>query len=456
MKKFIKILVILFITILGSFNALALEVKSLNNETNIDVIKEKESILLLKTEIINEKHENDTYIRNYRNVLIKYSNKKEIFKINFPPKSVKSNKKAIYQMPKSFIYNDNNTYYVLENTDTNFFSITKVSSSGKIEYTKNFSGNVKNIKSITDTELLLVGGTPAFLLKIAKNTCEELQKNLEENPSVFNDFLVNENYFLLAGEDTVNKESLMIKYDFSLTKLFTMSLGYKEFTQIIPSKNNDYFLLGENNYGGILTKYSKKERILFQKDKDKNVNAKVLTISEQNDEIIIFTYLKKEKMLEISKYNKSKLISRKLISSDIEPYILKENNDFYIATNNKLYKTNRNFKTSYLNIKNITKIIKILSNKSSITIVSDKSINTYNKTFLVENIITYILIVTLILILIGVIYYIKVKNVKFNLFKKEQKNTKKIHTKLHNQNKEKPKNKNKKKAKKKHKKNKKK
>lgn len=89
MKKFIKILVILFITILGSFNTLALEVKSLNNETNIDVIKEKESILLLKTEIINEKHENDTYIRNYRNVLIKYSNKKEIFKINFPPKSVK-------------------------------------------------------------------------------------------------------------------------------------------------------------------------------------------------------------------------------------------------------------------------------------------------------------------------------------------------------------------------------
>ena len=161
-------------------------------------------------------------------------------------------------------------------------------------------------------------------------------------------------------------------------------------------------------------------------------------------------------MLEISKYNKSKLISRKLISSDIEPYILKENNDFYIATNNKLYKTNRNFKTSYLNIKNITKIIKILSNKSSITIVSDKSINTYNKTFLVENIITYILIVTLILILIGVIYYIKVKNIKFSLFKKEQKNTKKIHTKLHNQNKEKPKNKNKKKAKKKHKKNKKK
>ena len=279
---------------------------------------------------------------------------------------------------------------------------------------------------------------------------------MEENPSVFNDFLVNENYFLLAGEDTVNKESLMIKYDFSLTKLFTMSLGYKQFTQIIPSKNNDYFLLGENNYGGILTKYSKKERILFQKDKDKNVNAKVLTISEQNDEIIIFTYLKKEKMLEISKYNKSKLISRKLISSDIEPYILKENNDFYIATNNKLYKTNRNFKTSYLNIKNITKIIKILSNKSSITIVSDKSINTYNKTFLVENIITYILIVTLFLILIGVIYYIKVKNIKFSLFKKEQKNTKKIHTKLHNQNKEKPKNKNKKKAKKKHKKNKKK
>ena len=456
MKKFIKILVILFITILGSFNTLALEVKSLNNETNIDVIKEKESILLLKTEIINEKHENDTYIRNYRNILIKYSNKKEIFKINFTPKSVKSNKKAIYQMPKSFIYNDNNTYYVLENTDTNFFSITKISSSGKVEYTKNFSGNVKNIKSITDKELLLVGGTPAFLLKIAKNTGEELQKNVEENPSVFNDFLVNENYFLLAGEDTVNKESLMIKYDFSLTKLFTMSLGYKEFTQIVPSKNNDYFLLGENNYGGILTKYSKKERILFQKDKDKNVNAKVLTISEQNDEIIIFTYLKKERTLEISKYNKSKLISRKLISSDIEPYILKENNDFYIATNNKLYKTNRNFKTSYLNIKNITKIIKILSNKSSITIVSDKSINTYNKTFLVENIITYILIVTLILILIGVIYYIKVQNIKFNLFKKEQKNTKKIHTKLHNQNKEKPKNKNKKKAKKRHKKNKKK
>ena len=359
-------------------------------------------------------------------------------------------------MPKSFIYNDNNTYYVLENTDTNFFSITKISSSGKVEYTKNFSGNVKNIKNITDKELLLVGGTPAFLLKIAKNTGEELQKNVEENPSVFNDFLVNENYFLLAGEDTVNKESLMIKYDFSLTKLFTMSLGYKEFTQIVPSKNNDYFLLGENNYGGILTKYSKKEKILFQKDKDKNVKAKVLTISEQNDEIIIFTYLKKERTLEISKYNKSKLISRKLISSDIEPYILKENNDFYIATNNKLYKTNRNFKTSYLNIKNITKIIKILSNKSSITIVSDKSINTYNKTFLVENIITYILIVTLILILIGVIYYIKVQNIKFNLFKKEQKNTKKIHTKLHNQNKEKPKNKNKKKAKKKHKKNKKK
>ena len=456
MKKFIKILVILFITILGSFNTLGLEVKSLNNETNIDVIKEKESILLLKTEIINEKQENDTYIRNYRNILIKYSNKKEIFKINFTPKSVKSNKKTIYQMPKSFIYNDNNTYYVLENTDTNFFSITKISSSGKVEYTKNFSGNVKNIKNITDKELLLVGGTPAFLLKIAKNTGEELQKNVEENPSVFNDFLVNENYFLLAGEDTVNKESLMIKYDFSLTKLFTMSLGYKEFTQIVPSKNNDYFLLGENNYGGILTKYSKKEKILFQKDKDKNVKAKVLTISEQNDEIIIFTYLKKERTLEISKYNKSKLISRKLISSDIEPYILKENNDFYIATNNKLYKTNRNFKTSYLNIKNITKIIKILSNKSSITIVSDKSINTYNKTFLVENIITYILIVTLILILIGVIYYIKVQNIKFNLFKKEQKNTKKIHTKLHNQNKEKPKNKNKKKAKKKHKKNKKK
>ena len=109
-----------------------------------------------------------------------------------------------------------------------------------------------------------------------------------------------------------------------------------------------------------------------------------------------------------------------------------------------------------LTISYITKIIKILSNKSSITIVSDKSINTYNKTFLVENIITYILIVTLFLTLIGVIYYIKVNNIKFNLFKKEQKNTKKIHTKLHNQNKEKPKNKNKKKAKKKHKKNKKK
>lgn len=454
MKKLIKLLVILFITISGCFNVLGLDIKTLNNEINIDIIKEKEDILLLKTEIIDEKYENDIFIRNYQNVLIKYTNNKEVFKIKLAPKSVKSNKKGIYQMPKSIAYSDNKDYYVLENTDNNLFSISRISKKGKVEYTKHFSGNVKNIKSITETELLLVGGNPAFLLKIYKNNGEELQKNIEEKPSVFNDFLVNEQYFLMVGEDLASKESLLIKYDFYLNKVFALSLGYKEFNKIVASKNNSYFLLGENNYGGILTKYSKKEKLLFQKDRDKDVIAKVLNYSEQKDEILIFTYLKNKKVLEITKYNKQKLIDKKYISSDIEPYILKENNDFYIATNNKLYKVNKNLKVSYLNTNNITKIIKVISNNSYITIMGDKTINNYNKIFMTEHLINYILIIILILLTIGVIYYIKVNNIKF-INKPKQKHSK-IHTKLHNQSKEKNKNNKRKKNTKKRKKNKKK
>lgn len=454
MKKTIKLLVIFLISILGLTNSLAINIKTLNNEINSDIIQDKNNILLLKTEIINEKFENDEFIRNYQNVLIKYSNTKEIFKIKLSPKTIKSNKKGIYNMPDSLIYNDNNYYYILENTSNNLFSLIKLSKDGKIKYNKSFSGYIKNIKSINDNELILIGGDPAFIIKINKDTGEELAKVIEDKPSIFNDFIINKSYFLMVGEDRLSKESLLIKYDFSLNKIFSMSLGYKEFKQIIKSKNNNYFLLGENNLGGILTNYSDKERILFQKDKEKNVNAEVLKIDEDKENLIIFTYLKDTKQIEITKYKNQKLVSKKHLSSNIKPYILKDNTEFYITTNDKLYKINKKLKTSYQKIKNINKIIKIITSQSSLTIISDKSIDNYNKIFIVENFINYIFIILIILIIIGTIYFIKISNIKFN---EKPKNTKKkLHTKLHNQSKEKVKNKNKKKHIKKHKKNKKK
>lgn len=456
MKKTIKISVILFMTIfLANFSSFALNIKTLNNEINIDVIKKSNNILVLKSEIVNETYENETYIRNYKNILIKYTDNKEVFKLNLSPKSIKSNKKSIYEMPKSLIYIDNEFYYVLENTDNNFFSVTKISKNGKIEYTKSFSGTATNIKSINDSELIIIGGSPAFILKINKNSGEEIQKLVEEYSSIFNDFLQNKDAFLMVGENFITKESLMIKYDLSLNKVVTMSLGYKEFSKILALKENSYFLLGENNQGGILTQYSNKERILFQKDKDKNLIGKVINVNEKNKEIIIFTYLKEKRSLEISKYKNFTLIAKKYISSDIEPYVLKENDEFYISTNNKLYKMNNNLKTSYLNIKNIKKIIKLIINQNSITIVSEKSIDNYNKLFIIENIINYILILILIVLLAVIfIYYNRISNIKF--FKKAKIKSNKIHTKLHNQTREKSKTKNKKSSNKKHKKKKKK
>ena len=163
MKKTIKISVILFMTIfLAYFSSFALNIKTLNNEINIDVIKKSNNVLVLKSEIVNETYENETYIRNYKNILIKYTDNKEVFKLNLSPKSIKSNKKSIYEMPKSLIYIDNEFYYVLENTDNNFFSVTKISKNGKIEYTKSFSGTATNIKSINDSELIIIGGSPAL------------------------------------------------------------------------------------------------------------------------------------------------------------------------------------------------------------------------------------------------------------------------------------------------------
>ena len=86
--------------------------------------------------------------------------------------------------------------------------------------------------------------------------------------------------------------------------------------------------------------------------------------------------------------------------------------------------------------------------------MGDKTINNYNKIFMTEHLINYILIIILILLTIGVIYYIKVNNIKF-INKPKQKHSK-IHTKLHNQSKEKNKNNKRKKNTKKRKKNKKK
>ena len=90
MKKTIKISVILFMTILlANFISFAFNIKTLNNEINIDVIKKSNNILVLKSEIVNETYENETYIRNYKNILIKYTDNKEVFKLNLSPKSIK-------------------------------------------------------------------------------------------------------------------------------------------------------------------------------------------------------------------------------------------------------------------------------------------------------------------------------------------------------------------------------
>ena len=170
MKKTIKVLVMLFLMIFFSnFHSFALDIKTLNNEINIDILKDKNDILVLKSEIINENYEDETYIRNYKNILIKYTDNKEVFKINLSNKSVKKNKKSIYQMPKSLVYIDNKEYYVVENTDNNFFSVTKISSNGKKLSQKSFSGTVTNIKKINENELILIGGSPAFIIKINKD-----------------------------------------------------------------------------------------------------------------------------------------------------------------------------------------------------------------------------------------------------------------------------------------------
>ena len=446
MKKTIKVLVMLFFMIFFSnFHSFALDIKTLNNEINIDILKDKNDILVLKSEIINENYEDETYIRNYKNILIKYTDNKEVFKINLSNKSVKKNKQSIYQMPKSLVYIDNKEYYVVENTDNNFFSVTKISSNGKKLSQKSFSGTVTNIKKINENELILIGGSPAFIIKINKDDLKEEQKVLEDNSSIFNDFIVTKDYFLMVGEDYITKESLMIKYDKTLKKLISMSLGYKEFTKIIENKDKSYFLLGENNLGGILTKYSNKEKIIFQKEKEKNIAAKVIYVYEELDQIIIFNYLLEKKEIEISKYKDNKLIDKKIISSLIEPFVLKENNEFYIATNNKLYKINKNLKTSYLNTKNINKIIKVISDTSNISIISEKSIDNYNKLFIHENLLKYLVIIVIILIIIFTCYYIKITDIKN---KKAYKKVNKIHTKLHNQTKSKTKKKKNKKQKK--------
>lgn len=446
MKKTIKVLVMLFLMIFFSnFHSFALDIKTLNNEINIDILKDKNDILVLKSEIINENYEDETYIRNYKNILIKYTDNKEVFKINLSNKSVKKNKKSIYQMPKSLVYIDNKEYYVVENTDNNFFSVTKISSNGKKLSQKSFSGTVTNIKKINENELILIGGSPAFIIKINKDDLKEEQKVLEDNSSIFNDFIVTKDYFLMVGEDYITKESLMIKYDKTLKKLISMSLGYKEFTKIIENKDKSYFLLGENNLGGILTKYSNKEKIIFQKEQEKNIAAKVIYVYEELDQIIIFNYLLEKKEIEISKYKDNKLIDKKIISSLIEPFVLKENNEFYIATNNKLYKINKNLKTSYLNTKNINKIIKVISDTSNISIISEKSIDNYNKLFIHENLLKYLFIIVIILIIIFTCYYIKITDIKN---KKAYKKVNKIHTKLHNQTKSKTKKKKNKKVKK--------
>jgi len=446
MKKTIKVLVMLFLMIFFSnFHSFALDIKTLNNEINIDILKDKNDILVLKSEIINENYEDETYIRNYKNILIKYTDNKEVFKINLSNKSVKKNKKSIYQMPKSLVYIDNKEYYVVENTDNNFFSITKISSNGKKLSQKSFSGTVTNIKKINENELILIGGSPAFIIKINKDDLKEEQKVLEDNSSIFNDFIVTKDYFLMVGEDYITKESLMIKYDKTLKKLISMSLGYKEFTKIIENKDKSYFLLGENNLGGILTKYSNKEKIIFQKEQEKNIAAKVIYVYEELDQIIIFNYLLEKKEIEISKYQDNKLIDKKIIFSLIEPFVLRENNEFYIATNNKLYKINKNLKTSYLNTKNINKIIKVISDTSNISIISEKSIDNYNKLFIHENLLKYLVIIVIILIIIFTWYYIKITDIKN---KKTYKKVNKIHTKLHNQTKSKTKKKKNKKVKK--------
>lgn len=445
MKKTIKVLVMLFLMIFFSnFHSFALDIKTLNNEINIDILKDKNDILVLKSEIINENYEDETYIRNYKNILIKYTDNKEVFKINLSNKSVKKNKKSIYQMPKSLVYIDNKEYYVVENTDNNFFSVTKISSNGKKLSQKSFSGTVTNIKKINKNELILIGGSPAFIIKINKDDLKEEQKVLEDNSSIFNDFIVTKNYFLMVGEDYITKESLMIKYDKTLKKLISMSLGYKEFTKIIENKDKSYFLLGENNLGGILTKYSNKEKIIFQKEQEKNIAAKVIYVYEELDQTIIFNYLLEKKEIEISKYKDNKLIDKKIISSLIEPFVLRENNEFYIATNNKLYKINKNLKTSYLNTKNINKIIKVISDTSNISIISEKSIDNYNKLFIHENLLKYLVIIVIILIIIFTWYYIKITDIKNKKYKKVNK----IHTKLHNQTKSKTKKKKNKKQKK--------
>ena len=446
MKKTIKVLVMLFLMIFFSnFHSFALDIKTLNNEINIDILKDKNDILVLKSEIINENYEDETYIRNYKNILIKYTDNKEVFKINLSNKSVKKNKKSIYQMPKSLVYIDNKEYYVVENTDNNFFSITKISSNGKKLSQKSFSGTVTNIKKINENELILIGGSPAFIIKINKDDLKEEQKVLEDNSSIFNDFIVTKDYFLMVGEDYITKESLMIKYDKTLKKLISMSLGYKEFTKIIENKDKSYFLLGENNLGGILTKYSNKEKIIFQKEQEKNIAAKVIYVYEELDQTIIFNYLLEKKEIEISKYQDNKLIDKKIISSLIEPFVLRENNEFYIATNNKLYKINKNLKTSYLNTKNINKIIKVISDTSNISIISEKSIDNYNKLFIHENLLKYLVIIVIILIIIFTCYYIKITDIKNQ---KAYKKVNKIHTKLHNQTKSKTKKKKNKKVKK--------
>lgn len=446
MKKTIKVLVMLFLMIFFSnFHSFALDIKTLNNEINIDILKDKNDILVLKSEIINENYEDETYIRNYKNILIKYTDNKEVFKINLSNKSVKKNKKTIYQMPKSLVYIDNKEYYVVENTDNNFFSVTKISSNGKKLSQKSFSGTVTNIKKINENELILIGGSPAFIIKINKDDLKEEQKVLEDNSSIFNDFIVTKDYFLMVGEDYINKESLMIKYDKTLKKLISMSLGYKEFTKIIENKDKSYFLLGENNLGGILTKYSNKEKIIFQKEQEKNIAAKVIYVYEELDQIIIFNYLLEKKEIEISKYQDNKLIDKKIIFSLIEPFVLRENNEFYIATNNKLYKINKNLKTSYLNTKNINKIIKVISDTSNISIISEKSIDNYNKLFIHENLLKYLVIIVIILIIIFTCYYIKITDIKNQ---KAYKKVNKIHTKLHNQTKSKTKKKKNKKVKK--------
>ena len=446
MKKTIKVLVMLFLMIFFSnFHSFALDIKTLNNEINIDILKDKNDILVLKSEIINENYEDETYIRNYKNILIKYTDNKEVFKINLSNKSVKQNKKAIYQMPKSLVYIDNKEYYVVENTDNNFFSVTKISSNGKKLSQKSFSGTVTNIKKINKNELILIGGSPAFIIKINKDDLKEEQKVLEDNSSIFNDFIVTKDYFLMVGEDYITKESLMIKYDKTLKKHISMSLGYKEFTKIIENKDKSYFLLGENNLGGILTKYSNKEKIIFQKEQEKNIAAKVIYVYEELDQTIIFNYLLEKKEIEISKYQDNKLIDKKIISSLIEPFVLRENNEFYIATNNKLYKINKNLKTSYLNTKNINKIIKVISDTSNISIISEKSIDNYNKLFIHENLLKYLVIIVIILIIIFTWYYIKITDIKN---KKTYKKVNKIHTKLHNQTKSKTKKKKNKKVKK--------